>query len=215
MLSIVQVLVGPAASFAFGLIGVVVGALFNAHLNRRRDDRLRDQETRAVAAALYGEILAIRNDLADSCRIIAQANLNEEFGRPGWKLDDNLRDRITFREPKLYETLAGKIGGLSPDLVLKIIDFYTQYSEVQRWFPRLFEDKERRIRYDASTVLDPAWKAVHEVNPALRSIERWLALGAASDPDMGETAEALDLNIQMSAQFAEQRKEWEAAQRGQ
>lgn len=40
---------GAAAIVAFG--GLIFAALFNAHLNRKRDERLRQEEVRSVAAA--------------------------------------------------------------------------------------------------------------------------------------------------------------------
>ena len=48
-----------------GLIALLLGALFNARLNRRRDDRLRREDRRAVAAAFRAE-LAVLNDSLQS-----------------------------------------------------------------------------------------------------------------------------------------------------
>jgi len=48
-----------------GLVALLLGALFNARLNRRRDDRLRREDRRAVAAALRAE-LAVLNDSLQS-----------------------------------------------------------------------------------------------------------------------------------------------------
>jgi hypothetical protein len=46
------IFVGTLVGSFFGLIALLLGALFNAELNRRRDDRLRTEEQRAVATAL-------------------------------------------------------------------------------------------------------------------------------------------------------------------
>jgi hypothetical protein len=43
------VVIGAFTGSAIGLIALMLGALFNAHLNRRRDDDLRRVETRSVA----------------------------------------------------------------------------------------------------------------------------------------------------------------------
>ncbi len=43
---------GHVVGVGGGLIAILMGALVNAALNRSRDNRLRDQEARAVAAAL-------------------------------------------------------------------------------------------------------------------------------------------------------------------
>jgi hypothetical protein len=42
--------IGSLIGSSIGLIALLLGALFNAHLNRRRDDRLRREEQRATAA---------------------------------------------------------------------------------------------------------------------------------------------------------------------
>jgi hypothetical protein len=55
--------VGAATGSAIGLIALVIGALFNAHLNRKRDDRLRSDDARSVASALFAELGSIREAL--------------------------------------------------------------------------------------------------------------------------------------------------------
>ena len=63
----------PATTFLFGLIALIIGALFNSHLNRRRDDRQRAEEAKAVAAALYGEMIPLRKEVALLARIVAMS----------------------------------------------------------------------------------------------------------------------------------------------
>jgi len=46
-----------------GLIALLLGALFNARLNRRRDDRLRREDRRAMAAALRAELAVLDESL--------------------------------------------------------------------------------------------------------------------------------------------------------
>jgi hypothetical protein len=57
--------VGAIAGSAIGLIALLVGALFNSHLNRLRDDRIRREETRAVAAALMAELDGVAKGLRE------------------------------------------------------------------------------------------------------------------------------------------------------
>jgi hypothetical protein len=47
-------------------------ALFNSRLTRKRDERIRREEERSVAAAMYGEILLLRRELADVGRSVAK-----------------------------------------------------------------------------------------------------------------------------------------------
>jgi hypothetical protein len=55
--------VGTLAGSGLGLFALLLGALFNARLNRKRDDRLREEEARAVRSALKGELSGIEESL--------------------------------------------------------------------------------------------------------------------------------------------------------
>jgi hypothetical protein len=48
---------GNLTGSLIGLIALLLGALFNAHLNRRHDIRLRRHDQRAMAAALKAELV--------------------------------------------------------------------------------------------------------------------------------------------------------------
>jgi len=70
-----QSLSGGAATFigsltgsAIGLIAILIGALFNAHLNRRRDDREQANERRSIAAALLAELGSKSRSLAENAK---------------------------------------------------------------------------------------------------------------------------------------------------
>jgi hypothetical protein len=55
--------IGTLSGSFLGLVALLLGALFNAHLNRRRDDKLRDTERRSLATALHAELAGIRDAL--------------------------------------------------------------------------------------------------------------------------------------------------------
>src|SRR6476469_2052510 len=46
-----------------GFLALLLGALFNAHLNRRRDDFLQRQDRKVVASALLAELVGLRHSL--------------------------------------------------------------------------------------------------------------------------------------------------------
>ncbi len=68
--------VGAFWGALFGLGAILIGALFNADLNRKRDDRLREEETRALAASIHAELIAsawIVSHLNNQIEIIRKA----------------------------------------------------------------------------------------------------------------------------------------------
>ena len=58
--------VGSFTGAVVGLVAIVIGALFNAHLNRKRDDRLKKADARAIAAALKAELEGIDKTLLEN-----------------------------------------------------------------------------------------------------------------------------------------------------
>src|SRR5262245_3627916 len=54
---------GSLTGSGIGLVALLSGALFNAHLNRRRDDRLRSEEARGVRRALIAELEGVNESL--------------------------------------------------------------------------------------------------------------------------------------------------------
>lgn len=50
---------GSLTGSTVGLLALLIGALFNAHLNRRRDEWLRKEERRGIATALHAELASI------------------------------------------------------------------------------------------------------------------------------------------------------------
>jgi hypothetical protein len=55
-----------------GLVALLVGAPFNAHLNRRRDDALRKREARALGTALRAELSGIHETLIKNAGHLAE-----------------------------------------------------------------------------------------------------------------------------------------------
>ena len=60
---------GALAGSFFGLLAILGGALYNAHLNRKRDDRIRQQDTYTAAQAVLGELQAVHAALVPTLRI--------------------------------------------------------------------------------------------------------------------------------------------------
>jgi hypothetical protein len=73
---------GTLAGSALGFCALIAGALFNAYLNRRRDDRLRWQDRTALATALSAELQLVREILLENCNTLRDPSQGEGFFVP-------------------------------------------------------------------------------------------------------------------------------------
>jgi hypothetical protein len=64
--------VGTLMGSFFGLVALLLGALFNAWLNRRRDDRLRMEDQRTIATALRTELEGLHRSLKENAETLRQ-----------------------------------------------------------------------------------------------------------------------------------------------
>jgi hypothetical protein len=111
--------VGTLTGSSFGLIALLVGALFNAHLNRRRDDRLRKEDARTVASALRAELSGISETLLQNAESLDQPA--GDFVAPD-----------IAHSVRVMPHLLPKFGLLESDVVRELIDVYVsidQYCE--------------------------------------------------------------------------------------
>jgi hypothetical protein len=164
-----------------GFFALVVGALFNFWLNRRRDAALRRDEMLGVATAIYGEILLVRERLA----LMAQVLSHRDHSHGEQEIDDQFIKDYTPSDPKLYPALAPKIGMLRHDLVLDITRFYDNFQTAKDNLPLLVKNESRGVPYHVVTVLRPAVDAIYDIRTALRKIEQLAGIPKAEDPDAG------------------------------
>lgn len=183
---------GIGALLGFGAI--IAGALYNAHLNRKRDARLRSDEMIAVASALYGEIAILRKSLARMANAVAHRYVEHGVGNiKGEAFDRHFIEGITLPPLRLYPALAAKVGMLPSHIALEIVRFYARFEEAQTWLPRLQEDAERHFSYSVSYVIDPAIEAVTGVLPALTAIEDLAGIKERiATPDIKKAVDAQD-----------------------
>jgi len=89
-----------AIGSVLGFLALMVGALWNFHLNRRRDTRLRGKEALSVAADLYSEIVLLRKEVAALARALAVAHINKGTQRyPGLTIDRHLVEAHKLSDP--------------------------------------------------------------------------------------------------------------------
>lgn len=114
-----------AALVAFG--GLISAALYNAHLMRKRDDRLREQDTKAVARALGSETVAITAFVgARANRIREIINEKKRAGSPGdisFSVK-GLADAVVLPVPRVYERCMERIGYMPPNTAKVVFEFY-------------------------------------------------------------------------------------------
>ena len=181
-----------ALGAVLGFLALIFAAQRHFSLNRRRDKELKNEEDLSVIAALYGEILVLRNEAAQLARGVTQAGADG-----GMPLNQHFVDSHTLSEPLLYTALASKLGRLSADIVVAIIKFHNNFETARSWLPLLVDDKTRGYRHSVLTVLVPARDAVREIMPTLRQMEHVLSIPEpASDPDMGITDTIIEMEKQ-------------------
>jgi hypothetical protein len=111
----VATFLGTLTGSLFGLLAILAGALFNARLNRNRDNRLRDEEARALRTALIGELTGIRDAFKTTADSAESADPNST--------DGFLVPDIAF-SVRVMPLLLPKFGLLSSNLVRQVIDAY-------------------------------------------------------------------------------------------
>lgn len=107
--------VGTLTGSALGLIALLLGALYNAHLNRRRDDRLRRIDRKIIAVALHAELSSIEKTLLGNVEHLVE-NPPEEYG--GFLVPDVMHSSLVFKD------MLPKIGLLDTAVTRKVIDAY-------------------------------------------------------------------------------------------
>jgi hypothetical protein len=193
---------GISSLLGFGAL--LVGALWNFRLNRRRDAALRSEEAVSVAAALYGEILLLRVEAADLARAAALVHVSTGNERdPAIKFDAHFVAAHVISEPMLYKALAPKLGLLPSELIIGITSFHKNIQEMKNWLPLLIDNPERKYNYGVSHVLVPARDAVYDIIPTLRRIEQLAAIvqpANALDLGQAEGIIAMELDLHESAE---------------
>jgi hypothetical protein len=189
-----------AIGSVLGFVALIAAALFNFRLNRKRDERLRNEEIVSIACALYGEIVILRQSVARMANAVGYRYIRHGF-HGDQPIDKHFVEQFAIPKPKLYLALASKVGMLQSQLTLEVVQFYARLEEAETWLPRLQEDNERPYSYGVKYVLDPAIDAVIGVTPALRIIENMAGImDEAGMPDLKKALDAQELeNMQNEA----------------
>ena len=178
---------GISSIFGFGAL--IVAALWNFNLNRRRDTELRGEEALSVATALYGEILLLRKEVASIAKTVASMEMSHRR-----KVDKQFLEAHPLSDALLYKALAPKIGLLNPDLIIGITEFHQAFQEVKNSLPLLLDKPDRQYSYSSLTVLILARNAVRNIQPTLSKIEGLALISkSAENIDLGDVDDVIEI----------------------
>jgi hypothetical protein len=124
-----------------GLIALLLGALFNARLNRRRDDRLKREDRRAVAAALRAELAVLDDNLQSHAETLkgldALKDPDEGFNVP------DLSQQV-----RIMPEMVSKFGLLDRVTIQRVIE---AYGLVEEYYVKLLILEGGKVRVDLSS----------------------------------------------------------------
>jgi len=197
----------------FGFVLLIVGALYNFRLNRRRDALLRHEEAQSIVSALYAEMMLLRRECARIARLVANRYHDHGLGRFRGEepFDRHFLEMLSLPEPALYKALASKVGLLPPDLTLALVTFYSDVEDVRSGIPLLEADETRGYHYSVLVVLRPAIDAVQRVPPTLEKVAAFISKPLPVE-DL-DVAEAIALRQEEEESFEEARTMREAARK--
>jgi gas vesicle protein len=118
--------VGTLTGSTIGLVALLLGALFNAELNRRRDDRLRKEDQRAVATALRAELEGLHRTLKENAETLRQDDYV--------KADQQVNVPDLAQSIQIMPKVVSKLGLLDRRIIDAVI---TAYGVVEAYSAKL------------------------------------------------------------------------------
>jgi hypothetical protein len=113
--------VGALNGSLIGFLALLGGALFNAHLNRKRDDRLRSEEQRAVATALRAELAGCREALLSNSELLKKEGY--------LTADTNFMMPDLVHAIRIMPHMIPKLGLLDQETIEKVANAYLAVEE--------------------------------------------------------------------------------------
>ena len=169
-----------------GLCSLAFVAWYNFYLNRQRDRDLREAEAQSIAAAIYSEIVLLRNQLALLARIVVKVHYSDR------EFVDFQADVYRPSKPVIFPSLSGKLGQLDPDLVIGISKFFSDLEEATRGLDVITKPSEGP-RFSCLIVLRPSVSGVQDVKPILTKIQHMLKIPETEEPDIGYAELVIEL----------------------
>lgn len=119
-------IIGSLVGSLFGLLAILGGALYNARLNRERDDRLRNEETRSVATALKAEMASIKNMLDFQVSLASRKSaipldIHASDISQALLISDALKDRFHLLDDNVIASLVHSHAAINQYIVKLLI----------------------------------------------------------------------------------------------
>lgn len=139
---------GDALGSAVGLVAILLGALYNAHLSRERDDTKMDKEAKAIACAIGAEMAVYLESLCGHYSAAMSGPNEYSAGR---------MNTLKKSAPMVWPRLADQVGKLDYELSYKtvkawsLIDFYVSLLDatVEEMKEGTWTERALRNRTDA------------------------------------------------------------------
>jgi hypothetical protein len=105
--------VGTLTGSTLGLVAILIGALFNARLNRQRDEAIREADRIAIASALHAELSNVYRAFLENAESLVQRP-----PKPG--------NGFVVPEPavKIFPEMIPKLGLLRSDTIHAVMVAY-------------------------------------------------------------------------------------------
>ena len=122
---------GALAGAGGGLLAIILGALLNAELNRRRDDRLRDEERKAAAIEIQGDLVALRLLVKVGLRAIVR------FAAENRGLKAYTIEVLALPPQDFLKNAPGRLGFLGSDVALRVLVVHAEANRLRNIFKAL------------------------------------------------------------------------------
>jgi hypothetical protein len=170
---------GALTGSSLDLLAILIGALVNAHLNRRRDDRLRNHEVRALATALQAELKGLHRTLVHNAKEIREGEKQKkDEAERAIAIPDLSRSVI------IYPEVVSKLGVLDIETIQCVIDAYIlvrQYGtrmvirggtrgSKERGLDNMIEMPRERAKY----IIAASEGVAGEIEKTIKLLERYL-----------------------------------------
>jgi hypothetical protein len=177
----------PALGSFLSLVAIFVAAFVGFRLNARRDERLRHQEVKSIAAAIYAEVVMLRKYAAKMANSVAARYENQG------PFDAYFFEGVPMPAAPIYAALSSEVGKLPAGLLLGVVQFHSAYEDARYWLPRLEDNEARGFSYSVLSVLHPALTAVGGIQPTLEAIEALVDISPpAEKPDIARAEKIAD-----------------------